>query len=76
MSKKLADGTLAVALFNRSPHITEMTTELVKASGSTGKQPVRDLWQRKDLAETTEAFTTEVAAHGVKLLKIGKPKFD
>jgi len=72
-SKPLADGTQAVGLFNRSPQPTEMKADWSKL-GLSGAQPLRDLWQRKDLGEVSDAFTTEVAAHGAKLLKIGKPQ--
>jgi alpha-galactosidase len=39
-----------------------------------GRQPVRDLWQRKDPGVMQEGFTTTVPRHGAVLLKVGKPK--
>jgi alpha-galactosidase len=38
-----------------------------------GRQPVRDLWQRKDLGVKPDKFTATVPRHGAVLLKIGKP---
>ena len=38
--------------------------------GISGSQNVRDLWRQKDLGDFIEGFETEVAHHGVTLLKI------
>jgi hypothetical protein len=39
----------------------------------TGKQPVRDLWQCKDLGSFDGGYSIKVPAHGVILLNIGTP---
>ena len=68
--KPLEDGSLAVGLFNLSdkprkigfrPHSLDLI----------GKQTVRDLWRQKDIAtvEQTKRWETEVAPHGVVLVK-------
>ncbi len=71
--KPLYDGTLAVALFNRIPVKTTLTARWDDL-GITGIQPVRDLWQRKDLPAAQGTFSAEVPANGSVLVKIGTPK--
>ena len=72
-ARPLADGTMAVGLFNRSP---EPATVTVKFSdlGISGTQPVRDLWQQKDLGTARDQFTATVPRHGVVFVKIGALK--
>ncbi len=38
-----------------------------------GSQPVRDLWQQKDVGDFSEAYEATVPWHGAVLVKIGKP---
>lgn len=71
--KPLYDGTLAVALFNRAPVKTALSARWDDL-GISGSQPVRDLWQRKDLEPADGVFTAQVPAHGAMLVKIGTPK--
>ncbi len=71
--KPLYDGTLAVALFNRAPVKTTLTARWDDL-GISGTQPVRDLWQRKDLPPAEGAFSVQVPAHGAVLFKIGVPE--
>jgi alpha-galactosidase len=79
-ARPLFDGTLAVALFNRGVESTSVgvqwsdLTPLLADKGALGQQPVRDLWHQKDLGSFSNAFSTDVPAHGAVLLKIGKPK--
>jgi len=41
--------------------------------GLSGKQPVRDLWERKDLGTFKDSFTAKgLGQHGNMMLKIGK----
>ena len=70
-SKPLADGTLAVGLFNRGLQAAPVSARWSDLK-ITGAQPVRDLWQRKDLAPATRSeYTATVPAHGAVLVKIG-----
>lgn len=71
-SRPLWDGTLAVALFNRGLRRADVTANWSDL-GITGDQPVRDLWQKKNLGEFDGSFTASVPGHGAMLLKIGKP---
>ncbi|MCF7956828.1 MAG: NPCBM/NEW2 domain-containing protein [Phycisphaerae bacterium] len=71
-NKPLADGTTAVLLLNKGKDVADITVtwEMI---GLKGKQPVRDLWQRKDLGKFEESFTAKaLGEHGSRMLKIGK----
>jgi alpha-galactosidase len=72
-SRPLADGTLAVALFNRgleSHRIEARWSDL----GLEGAQPVRNLWERRDLGSFDGSYAIEVPSHGAVMLKIGRAK--
>jgi alpha-galactosidase len=71
--KALADGTKAVALFNRGLQAADVTARWADV-GVTGSQPVRDLWQHRDLGSFSDRFTARVPAHGAVLVKVGKGK--
>jgi alpha-galactosidase len=72
-SRPLWDGTTAVGLFNRSREAAEAKA-LWKDIGVEGRQPVRDLWLRKDLEPAEGSFAARVPSHGAVLVKIGAPK--
>ncbi|GFE89294.1 NPCBM/NEW2 domain-containing protein [Steroidobacter agaridevorans] len=72
-SRPLADGTIAVALFNRgldSHRIEARWSDL----GLKGTQPVRNLWERRDLGNFDGGYAIEVPSHGAVMLKIGQAK--
>jgi hypothetical protein len=72
-NKPLADGTTAVFLLNKGREIADITVTW-KMIGLSGNQPVRDLWERKNLGEFKDAFTVKgLGEHGNRMLKIGKP---
>ena len=71
-AKPLYDGTLAVGLFNRGNAAATIRVTWAELKLS-GRQPVRDLWQQKNLGDFRDAFETSVAVHGATLLKIGSP---
>jgi alpha-galactosidase len=67
--KALADGSQAVALFNR----TEAEFRIRLDSKLIGVQPsakLRDLLDHKDLGPIKDSYTTEVPQHGVVMLKV------
>jgi len=73
-NKPLADGTTAVLLLNKGRRQADITVtwEMI---GLSGKQPVRDLWARKDLGTFKDAFTAKaLGQHGNVMLKIGEQK--
>jgi alpha-galactosidase len=68
--RPLADGSTAVALFNRSAAEAKMAVKW--ADLGLGAQPhARDLWRHQDVAAGTE-YTASVPAHGVALLRVRK----
>jgi alpha-galactosidase len=69
--KPLANGDLAVALFNRDDRDQLM---LAKWSdlGVAGKHGVRDLWHHADRGKIKDLFEAEVSSHGVVMIRISK----
>jgi len=81
-ARPLWDGTVAVALFNRAMEDREAVIpswgvlDPVLRSGVKrlrGKQPVRDLWKRKDLGMTS-TFRMKIPLHSAIMLKVGSPR--
>lgn len=70
-ARPLADGTQAVALFNRGLHAASVTARWSDI-GAAGRQEVRDLWRHRDLGVFADRFSTTVPAHGAMLLKVGR----
>ena len=71
--KPLADGTRAVAVFNRGLQAASVTARWSDI-GVSGRQPVRDLWQHRDLGTFADRFATKIPAHGAVLIKVGVAK--
>jgi alpha-galactosidase len=69
MAKPLADGSLAVGLFNLADMPRQMSVDW-SLLGIRGKQGVRDLWRQKDLGVFADRFATTVPRHGVALLRL------
>lgn len=69
--KQLWDGSMAVGMFNLSD---KPKTIGIKPSslGIRGRQTIRDVWRQQDLTqiEANERFDTEVAPHGVEMIRI------
>jgi alpha-galactosidase len=70
-ARPLADGTTAVALFNRSRAPAAVTVTWQEL-GMSGPQPVRDCWLRRDLGPQADALRVELPRHGAALLRVGK----
>ncbi len=68
-AKPLADGSVAVGLFNLSEDAVPMTVDW-KALGLSGTQVVRDVWRQKDVARSATGYTTRVPRHGVVLVRL------
>ncbi len=71
-ARPLADGTMAVGMFNRGPEKTVVTARFSEL-GITGNAPVRDLWLQKNMGSFRNQFAAEVPRHSVVLVKIGQP---
>ena len=72
-SKKLADGSLAVGLFNRSNVEQTITADWAKL-GLTGRYAVRDLWLRREVGRLEESYSVSVPRHGAVLLKLTRSR--
>ena len=71
-AKDLADGSKAVGLFNRGEMPGDVTVKWSDL-GVTGAQRVRDLWRQQELGAFQDRFGTNVARHGVALLRVLPP---
>jgi alpha-galactosidase len=73
-AKPLWDGTWAVGLFNTSHYLKprEITVKWADLKLKGSRQPVRDLWQLKDLGLQKDSFTATIPRHGVVMIKVGK----
>jgi alpha-galactosidase len=72
-ARKLSDGRTAVGLFNRDL-IAQQVTVKWSDLGLSGEQPVRDLWQRKDLGVKRDELSATIPRHGVLLVAVGRTK--
>ncbi len=67
--KPLADGSVAVGLFNRQRTTEQMTVSFAQI-GIRGEASVRELWLKKDLGTFSGSFSAYVPKHGVVLVRI------
>ncbi len=68
-AKPLADGAMAVGLFNRGESTNPVTVSFQNL-GLGGSAMVRDLWSHKDLGSFNASYTAEVPRHGAVLVKV------
>ena len=68
-AKPVADGGIAVGLFNRGESTNPVTVSF-KDIGRQGSAKVRDLWSHKDLGSFTSGYIAEVPRHGAVLVKV------
>ncbi len=73
LARPLADGSLAVGLFNVGPK-EETVAVTWQDLGVTGQRIVRDLWRQKDLGAFGDKFAAAVPSHGVVLVKLSPVK--
>ncbi len=69
-SRPLADGSVAVALFNRGTAHTTVRVDWTRDLRLSGSPAVRDLWQRRNLGRKVSSYSAEVPAHGAVLLRV------
>ncbi|MDP4285253.1 MAG: putative Ig domain-containing protein [Bacteroidota bacterium] len=67
--KKLADGTIAVGMFNRGPVKAKVTIRWSRLN-IYGTQMVRDLWRQINIGKRNGSFSADVDPHGVVLVKM------
>jgi len=68
-SKRLADGSFALAMFNTDNHLMSITADF-KELGLPEMLQVRDLWLRKDLGVVSKSLTLSVPKHASFLLRV------
>jgi len=68
-ARPLADGSLAVGVFNLAETEDEISIGLRDLELS-GRVAVRNLWERRDLGHFNEQVPITVPAHGAQMLKI------
>ena len=70
-AKALADGGLAVGLFNRGGETAKVTAKWSDL-GMKGAHKARDLWKHADLGKLEGDYTADVPSHGVVMLRLAK----
>jgi alpha-galactosidase len=74
-ARPLWDGTYAVGLFNRGYERSNIRVDWKDLDARlSGRQPVRDLWQRRDVGMFDRGYSASVPAHGAVFVKVGRPK--
>jgi alpha-galactosidase len=71
-ARPLADGSVAVGLFNRDEMDMKVGVSWSDL-GISGKRKVRDLWRQKDLGVFADSFSAIVPRHGTVFVKISQP---
>ncbi len=72
-ARPLADGSVAVGLFNRGPASAEVSVSPSELKLS-GKVTARDLWSHKPVSPQGDVFSGTVPSHGVLLLRVSPKK--
>jgi alpha-galactosidase len=67
--KELEDGSRAMGLFNLGDEPMKVKADFSELKLE-GRQTVRDLWRQTDLGAFENAYESEVAPHGVVLVKL------
>jgi alpha-galactosidase len=68
-AKPLADGSIAVGLFNRGESINPVSVSF-KDLGLHGTAQIRDLWGHKNLGSFSGSFSAEIPRHGATLIRV------
>lgn len=67
-ARPLANGDMALAMFNRGTSALSYTVDL-KAAGVKGTARIEDVWGKKEVTAGRGGYTAVVPAHGVILLR-------
>jgi alpha-galactosidase len=71
--RNLADGRIAVALFNRTEDDTTVSATWADLD-LRGKYQARDLWQRKDLGSVEGKIEMPIPSHGAAMVTLAQQK--
>ncbi|MDP8998489.1 MAG: alpha-galactosidase [Myxococcota bacterium] len=69
-AKPLTGGAMAVVLLNRGDAAVRIRFGWTELGWPTRPVSVRDLWREQDLGSFRDAFSAEVAAHGVVMMRL------
>jgi alpha-galactosidase len=69
LAKPMADGSLAVGLFNLSESRRDVAVTLSEL-GLGGSYRARDLWRQRDTGDCNGQYTAPVRRHGVSLVRL------
>jgi alpha-galactosidase len=73
LEKQLEDGSVAVGFFNLSESSRKMSAGLADL-GLNGSRNVRDLWRQKEIGAVSGTISTDVARHGVSLVRLSSTR--
>jgi alpha-galactosidase len=74
IAKPLADGAMAVGLFNRADDDAPVTLQWSDLGLSAKKLQARDLWAHKAVEAVADSYTVTVPKHGVVMLRVSASK--
>jgi len=69
LEKPLEDGSVAVGFFNLSDGSRKMTASLTDL-GLSGGQKIHDLWRQNDIGQMNASLSSDIARHGVMLVRL------
>ncbi len=69
LAKPMADGSLAVGLFNLGEKESKISVDW-KQLGLTGQHVVRNVWRQKNIGHATGRYEAVVKPHGVALVRL------
>jgi alpha-galactosidase len=71
-ARPLADGSEAVALFNRGGAPADVTLNWADLQLAHAPKKARDLWAHKDVTVSGASYSANVPSHGVVMLRVAK----
>jgi alpha-galactosidase len=71
LAKPMADGSLAVGLFNLADAAREVSVTWQRL-GIEGRRRVRDIWRQQDAGTVTAEYKSVVPPHGVALVRLSR----
>jgi hypothetical protein len=70
MIKKLADGSKALAVFNRDPQNEATITVNRQDLAAAGEAAVFDVWRQKSVGQLKDAISARLSPNGVALFLV------
>jgi alpha-galactosidase len=71
-TRPLANGSWAVAAFNRGPDSALVKIDFAALNIDARNQPVRDLWAHRKVRVRDNNYTVTIPSHGVVMLRVGR----